>query len=343
MNYRRALIRFFTFLGGLYFFLEFVLPGEIGGVRIDAYHEQISNGFIAIGAMALGLGLINLLMVHGSRIVFRRRGWTNSIALLGGLVIMILVTWGDWGATREISGAADRFFMLRDFATRIGSDVESPPAAAVKPVPERVASLLGAARAALAEAAADDQGFLPANENSASRHESYAVAWRERAGRLEGALSSLEARPEDLMLLRQAGTALGEAGAARRELLTLRYEESGVRFSYTVLYDGLFVALGSAMFSLLGFYIAAAAYRAFRVRSAESALMMVAALCVMLGQIPFGIWLWDGFPELRLWLLSTPSTAAFRAIKIGAAVAGLILAFRMWFSIESESFSGKRS
>lgn len=343
MNYRRSIIRLFTFLGGLYFFLEFVLPGEIGGIRIDAWHEQISNGFIAIGAMALGLGLINLLMVHGSRIVFRRRGWSNSIALLGGLVIMILVTWGDWGATREVSRAADRFFVLRDFATRIGGDVEAPPAVAVKPLSERVASLVGAARSALAEAAAHDDGFLPADGSTDARYESYRTAWQERAGRLEVTLASLEARPEELELLRQAGSALGEAGAARRELLTLRYEESGVRFSYTVLYDGLFVALGSAMFSLLGFYIAAAAYRAFRVRSAESALMMVAALGVMLGQIPFGIWLWDGFPELRLWLLSTPSTAAFRAIKIGAAVAGLILAFRMWFSIESESFSGKRS
>ncbi|MBN8550913.1 MAG: hypothetical protein J0M12_16490, partial [Deltaproteobacteria bacterium] len=108
---------------------------------------------------------------------------------------------------------------------------------------------------------------------------------------------------------------------------------------YDLLYQGFFVSLGAAMFSLLGFYIAAAAYRAFRIKSLESALMMVAAVIVMLGQIPFGLWLWDGFPELRLWLLSVPNSGAFRAIKLGAAVAGLIMAYRMWFSIETESFA----
>jgi hypothetical protein len=92
------------------------------------------------------------------------------------------------------------------------------------------------------------------------------------------------------------------------------------------------------MFALLGFYMAAAAYRAFRIRSYESALMMAAAVIVMLGQIPFGIWIWEGFTDIRLWLLSTPSTGAFRAVKFGAAIAGLIMAFRMWLSIETHSF-----
>jgi len=103
-------------------------------------------------------------------------------------------------------------------------------------------------------------------------------------------------------------------------------------------YHGFFVALGSAMFSLLGFYIAAAAYRAFRVSSVEALLMMGAAVIVMLGQIPFGVFISEDLPELRLWLLQIPSSGAFRAIKIGALIAGLGMAFRMWFSIESQSF-----
>ena len=92
------------------------------------------------------------------------------------------------------------------------------------------------------------------------------------------------------------------------------------------------------MFSLLGFYIAAAAYRAFRISSFEALLMMSAAVIVMLGQIPFGALISEYFPELRLWLLKFPSAGAFRAIKIGALIAGLGMAFRMWFSIESSSF-----
>jgi hypothetical protein len=69
--------------------------------------------------------------------------------------------------------------------------------------------------------------------------------------------------------------------------------------------------------------------------------MMLAALLVMLGQIPFGVWIWSALPDIRLWLLSVPNTAAFRAIGIGAAVAGLVMAFRMWFSLESENFGEK--
>jgi hypothetical protein len=104
---------------------------------------------------------------------------------------------------------------------------------------------------------------------------------------------------------------------------------------YEFLFNGLFNQLGSAMFALLGVYIAAAAYRAFRIRSLESALMMGAALIVMLGQISFGRVVYDDMPAIRQWLLEVPNSAAFRAIRLGAGVAGLMLAIRMWLSIES--------
>ena len=44
-----------------------------------------------------------------------------------------------------------------------------------------------------------------------------------------------------------------------RNLRNLEYEHSGAKHVYRLLFEGLFVSLGSAMFSLLGFYIAAAA------------------------------------------------------------------------------------
>jgi hypothetical protein len=96
------------------------------------------------------------------------------------------------------------------------------------------------------------------------------------------------------------------------------------------------------MFALLGVYIAAAAYRAFRIRTVESALMMTAAVVVMLGQISFGKEIYEGMPSIRQWLLEVPNSAAFRAIRLGAGIAGLMLAIRMWLSIESSSFSSEK-
>ncbi|MCX7804978.1 MAG: hypothetical protein N3A38_07275, partial [Planctomycetota bacterium] len=120
--------------------------------------------------------------------------------------------------------------------------------------------------------------------------------------------------------------------------LTESSERSVIKGLRRILFDGLFVSLGAAMFSLLAFYIASAAYRAFRVKSAEAALMMLAAMIVMLGQIPFGSYIWGEFPSVRLWVMQVFSTPAFRGIALGAAVASLAMAMRMWLSLETGAF-----
>jgi len=118
-----------------------------------------------------------------------------------------------------------------------------------------------------------------------------------------------------------------------------------------VLFSGLFQPLGATMFSILAFYIASAAFRAFRVRTAEAAFMMAAAFVVMLGQVPVGYWLthWLPMPEhnplgylrfevLANWILNNWSMAAIRAIEFGIAVGALAMALRIWLSLERGSF-----
>lgn len=352
MTYRTFLIRFFTFIGGVYYFLEFLLPKEILGVEFGAYNEQISTGFIAVGAMAFGLGLINLVSIHGTKVAYRRKGWRNSIALLTGLLLMIVVAYQDWANTDRIARMADDWFFLREFSTRIVTDLEAHTPD-VPPVPVRQRALLDAVakeRAELAhllsqvraEPAIDDerrQRLFESALDDLAQAEAALGKVLQRGSAEEG--DALSAPAEFNAAL---APALTQVGTTLRQALTVRYERDTWRRMYQLLFGGLYTALGSAMFSLLGFYIATAAYRAFRVRSAEAALMMLAALLVMLGQVPFGMWLWEGFPDLRFWLLTVPSAAARRAIEIGVAVAGLVMAFRMWLSIESESFSqgGKR-
>jgi hypothetical protein len=113
---------------------------------------------------------------------------------------------------------------------------------------------------------------------------------------------------------------------------------------YDILYKYMFVSLGAAMFSLLSFYIATAAYRSFRVRSFEAAFMMAAALLIMVGQIPLGEYIsqwtnqWANIPEWRNWVIKNISTPAFQGIAIGATVAGLAMSLRIWLSIERGTF-----
>ncbi|WKZ56092.1 MAG: hypothetical protein QY326_04975 [Bdellovibrionota bacterium] len=332
---RQRLIRIVTFIGGLYFFLRFVLPGDINGFQFARYNHEITNGFRAIGALTFGLGLINILLVHGSRLLFRRKGWFTSAALLFGLAFMLTVTIGEWLASARAAADADRLVMLREFAARIVADEkagDSDP-----PYATRVALLL---KNATLEVERVDQAARrenPAGDSAVMR--GLRTELHAKINGLRGGLETISAGtagPEALLPLAQQ---LSDVAATYRGILIEQHRAAVVSKLYTLLSDGLFMALGTAMFSLLAFYIASAAYRAFRIKSAESALMMTTALIVMLGQIPFGLWLWDGFPDVRMWLLTTPSTAARRAIEIGAAVAGLIMAFRMWFSVETQSFS----
>jgi len=103
----------------------------------------------------------------------------------------------------------------------------------------------------------------------------------------------------------------------------------------------LFNPLQAAMFSLLAFYIASAAFRALRVRNLDAALLLGAAFIVMLGRTSLGEyafgWLPGGkawLPRLTDWIMAIPNTAAQRGIIIGAALGAASLSLRVILGIE---------
>ena len=82
----------------------------------------------------------------------------------------------------------------------------------------------------------------------------------------------------------------------------------------------------ATMFALLAFFIASAAYRAFRAKSVLATLLLVSAVIVMLGRVSVGdmmtSWLPEGlrFSDFARYILDYPNTAAKRAIYIGVGL-----------------------
>lgn len=110
---------------------------------------------------------------------------------------------------------------------------------------------------------------------------------------------------------------------------------------YTFLFKNIFENLNGTMFALLAFYIASAAYRAFRVRTKEAAVLLVSAVVVMLGATPIGAKIWSGFPEYSGWLQTIFTTAGMRGIMIGASLGAMVTALRTIFGIDRSYFGGQ--
>ncbi len=106
------------------------------------------------------------------------------------------------------------------------------------------------------------------------------------------------------------------------------------------IYNAVNAPLASTMFALLAFFIASAAFRAFRARNTEATLLLATALIMMFGRVSIGEFVWSGFPPLTEWLLEVPNLAAKRGVAIGVGLGAVSTALKIILGID-RSYLGK--
>ena len=105
-------------------------------------------------------------------------------------------------------------------------------------------------------------------------------------------------------------------------------------------YHYLMVPMQSSMFSLLAFFIASAAYKAFRARTIEATVLLIVAVIVMLGRVPIGSYIYSKLPQVAEWIFSYLNMASRRAIMLGVALAMVATSLRVIAGIERSYLGG---
>jgi hypothetical protein len=73
------------------------------------------------------------------------------------------------------------------------------------------------------------------------------------------------------------------------------YKEEGSAFWWVFQYA--LTPLNQAMFAVLAFFVASAAFRAFRAKNAEAAVLLATAFLILLGRTYAGVWLTNWLPD----------------------------------------------
>lgn len=114
----------------------------------------------------------------------------------------------------------------------------------------------------------------------------------------------------------------------------------GVSTAFGWVYNFMMVPLQGTMFAILAFFIASAAYRSFRARSREAAVLLVAAVIVMMGRVPLGEYLVPVSGDISQWILNVLNASVRRAILIGVSLGAVALSFKIIFGVERSYLGG---
>jgi len=123
------------------------------------------------------------------------------------------------------------------------------------------------------------------------------------------------------------------------------YFGNGPGSLYDWLFNNIDSPMMSTMFAMLAFYIASAAFRAFRARNAEATLLLLTATLVMLWRVPMGEELLKAIHQslpgyINTYIMGGANLSVQRGIIIGAALGAAAMSLRIMLGIE-RTYMGK--
>jgi hypothetical protein len=340
-NFRKPISVAVTFLAGLFYVVEWLLPRSrtAAGDQV-AYLGPINFGDVVpvvpsisqvLTGMLLALGVLSIFRVHFGRLFKMQKDWFFSAVLLVSLFAMTV-----FGiATFQGGLGVEKGQAAIDAALRSPTP---PPFSAENQQLARTG--IDATWIAAREAKKSpllrlyQQSKLSQADYDSQLAAAYATVDAQRTAQeaaLNAAIGGNQMTPEMAALVKTG--------------MQTRQDRGVVSQGFALLFQQGLLAMDAAMFSLIGFFILSAAYRAFRIRSVEASILMATALIVLLMFVPIALRLTSGIDpgsfagnfridSIGMWLLTTINVPAIRAIDLGLGFGLVAMALRIMLGLE---------
>ena len=312
---KRTLPLVLGMLAGFYALAEFYVPAW--WVRDTT--TELQDWVAILGAAAYVLGAINLMQVTWPKIRRREADWPYKVVLLVSAVVMLGV------------GIKWHRVVARQHA--IGDVLRSMDAPMFDHLPSEIVAIAagpaGSAQVVI-DAPADVMVKVGIEDPRPARDPAGApAAFTVPPGTVPVLLSRRVAGYEDVAV--QVDVALGQVATVSGDPDMLWGRKGR---TYVWLYDHVFAPCNATMFALLAFFIASAAFRAFRARNVEAALLLGAAIIIMAWRAPVGRIIYSQLPDIGQWILDVPNNGSRRAIMMGAALGAISTSLRVILGLE---------
>jgi len=284
---------------GLFAFVEYYIPYW----RVGAVRDELLQWCAILSAFAFVLGGVNLFQVNYPKIRRREADWGYKLLMVGAGAIMLLV----------------------GLKWHVYSSAPGPDAV-------QVAAAGGPAGKALIQidAPGDVLVKVGANKQTIARDaagKAYQV--EVEPGKVDVKLSRRVAGYRDYVA--SVTAAAGAIVTVKADPMMLWGPKGRV---YNWIYDHVFAPCNATMFALLAFFVASAAFRAFRMRNLEATLLLVSAIIVMLACAPMGSAISGDLVDAKDWILAIPNNGGRRAIMMGAAIGAIATSLRIILGLE---------